>query len=737
MPDVGEVRYKVKVDNSEVESGIKGTEDKLGKGGKKAGSQFAQGFKAGMDPVKSDNEKLADAVTGKWQTAAKVVGASFAALTAGAVAFGVKSIDLASDLSEVQNVVDVTFGDSADKVNEWAEKAGAAYGMSELAAKQYASTIGAMLKSMGMSADATEEMSLALTGLAGDMASFYNLDASEAFEKLRAGISGETEPLKQLGINMSVANLEAFAMEKGLLAAADGSKELAQARDELALKEMKLEELRAKGTATASQIASAELAVQKAQDKVNDSLTVGFDELDAATQSQIRYEYIMQATADAQGDFSRTSDSLANQQRILQMEVETLSADLGTALLPVALEVVSGLRSMVQWASENGNTLGIMAIAVAGITAAIIAYSTSLTLAASGMTIASIAGAAFGAVLGFITSPITLVILGITALIAAGVALYQNWDTVSAWAGETWQKIQDAFAAGVEAVKGFLQAVIDFVKDNWAGLLLLLVNPFLGAFKLLYDNCEGFRDTVDNMVARVKQAFENMKNGISSAVGRVRDAIVNGFQAAVDFITSLPGKALGWGKDFIQGFVDGIKAKISGVVDTVKGVADTIASFLHFSKPDKGPLREYETWMPDMMKGLAKTLMDSTNEVEAAANSAATRIASGVARGVGVAAYAGGGIPSAAVRPSVQEKLAQPSAGIASDLMRELMPVVYSGGGHEGLQQTANSLMASVMQGVPPVGSARIEVPVSIDGREVARATAWYMGEQLAWEERR
>lgn len=681
MPDVGEVRYKVKVDNSEVESGIKGTEDKLGKGGKKAGSQFAQGFKAGMDPVKSDNEKLADAVTGKWQTAAKVVGASFAALTAGAVAFGVKSIDLASDLSEVQNVVDVTFGDSADKVNEWAEKAGAAYGMSELAAKQYASTIGAMLKSMGMSADATEEMSLALTGLAGDMASFYNLDASEAFEKLRAGISGETEPLKQLGINMSVANLEAFALSQGIETA--------------------------------------------------------YDSMTQAEQATLRYQYIMQAAADAQGDFSRTSDSLANQQRILQMEVETLSADLGTALLPVALEVVSGLRSMVQWASENGNTLGIMAIAVAGITAAIIAYSTSLTLAASGMTIASIAGAAFGAVLGFITSPITLVILGITALIAAGVALYQNWDTVSAWAGETWQKIQDAFAAGVEAVKGFLQAVIDFVKDNWAGLLLLLVNPFLGAFKLLYDNCEGFRNTVDNMVARVKQAFENMKNGISSAVGRVRDSIVNGFQAAVDFITSLPGKALGWGKDFIQGFVDGIRDKISGVVDTVKGVADTIASFLHFSKPDKGPLREYETWMPDMMKGIAKTIMASTGEVEAAANSAALHIASGIARGVGVAAYAGGGIPSAAVRPSVQEKLAQPSAGIASDFMRELMPVAYSGGGHEGLQQTANSLMASVMQGVPSVGSARIEVPVSIDGREVARATAWYMGEQLAWEERR
>ncbi|MBM6914026.1 hypothetical protein H6B33_01230 [Gemmiger formicilis] len=734
MPDVGEVRYKVKVDDSNVEQDIKSTEDKLEKGGKRVGSQFAQGLKAGMDPVKSDNEKLADAVTGKWQSAAKVVGASFAALTAGAVAFGVKSIDLASDLSEVQNVVDVTFGDSADKVNKWAKEAGAAYGMSELAAKQYASTIGAMLKSMGMSADATEEMSLALTGLAGDMASFYNLDASDAFEKLRAGISGETEPLKQLGINMSVANLEAFAMEKGLLAAADGSKELAQARDELALKEMKLEELRAKGTATASQIASAELAVQKAQDKVNDSLTVGFDELDAATQAQIRYEYIMQATADAQGDFSRTSDSLANQQRILQMEVETLSADLGTALLPAALEVVGGLRSMVGWVSENGDKLGILAISVAGITAAIIAYSASLTLAASGMTLASIAGAAFGAVLGFITSPITLVILGITALIAAGVALYQNWDTVSAWAGETWQKIQEVFATGVEAVKGLLQAVIDFVKNNWVGLALLLVNPFVGAFKLLYDNFEGFRNTVDNIVARVKQAFVNMGTGISTTVGNIRDAIVNGFQRAVEYITGLPGKALQWGKDFVQGFVDGIKNKLTAVADTVKGVANTIASYLHFSRPDRGPLREYEEWGPDMLKGIARTITDNTGTVEKAASHAAAGIASGIARGLGAAAYSVGGLPRASRQPAAAPA-AGISPGIASDLMHGLMPAAPSGADYGDLRQTARALMDAT-QSPSTGGSIRIEVPLSIDGREVARATAWYMDEQLAWEER-
>lgn len=736
MVDVGEVRYKVKVDDSGIDADQKKVEDKLGKGGKSAGSQFTEGFKAGVDPVKSENDKVADAVTDKWKTTAKVVGASFAAMAAGAVAFGVKSIGLASDLSEVQNVVGTTFEGSADKINKWAESAGEAFGLSELAAKQYTSTLGAMLKSMGMSEDATTEMSIALAGLAGDMASFYNLDPEEAFEKLRSGISGETEPLKQLGINMSVANLEAFALEKGLLAAADGSKELAQARDELALKEMKLKELRAKGTATASQIASAELAVQKAQDKVNDSLTVGFDELDAATQAQIRYEYIMQATADAQGDFADTSDSLANQQRILQMEVETLSADLGQALLPAALSVVGWLRDLVQWAGESKTVLSVLAVAVTGITAAIIAYSASLQLAATGMTLATAAGAAFGAVTAFLTSPITLTIAAITALIAAGVALYQNWDTVSAWAAKTWDKITELFSAGVEAAKAILQSIIDFTKNNWAGLLLLLVNPFVGAFKLLYENCEGFRKTVNNMVDRVKQAFVNMKDSISSTVGGIRDAIVNGIQQAVEYITGLPGKALQWGKDFMQGFADGISAFAGQIVDRVKGIADTIASYLHFSRPDVGPLRDYEQWMPDMMKGIAKGMTENVGTVETAAFKVSDGIAESVRRGLGVSAFSGGGVASL---PSLPADGASRTTAMDEllNVYQNSLSVNYPGiGGFSAVRQAAQATADSATRAGTLSRSTRIEVPVSIDGREVARATAWYMGEELAWEER-
>ena len=706
MPDVGEVRYKTQVDNSDVDQQINQTEEKIKKASqgaesavkaaneaveksskdaaaavasdadkaadavksaaKEAGDGFSSGFAAGLDPAKQTNSEVADAVVGKWQSAAKTVGVAFAGMAAGAVAFGVKSIDLASDLAEVQNVVDVTFGDGAEEINQWAESAGAAFGLSELSAKQYSSTIGAMLKSMGLSSEATQEMSLALTGLAGDMASFYNLDASDAFEKLRSGISGETEPLKQLGTNMSVANLEAFALSKGI--------------------------------------------------------TTAYDSMSQAEQATLRYQYIMEATADAQGDFSRTSDSLANQQRILQMEVETLSADLGAALLPVALDVVGALRDLVQWASENSTTVAILAVAVTGITAAIIAYSASLTLAASGMTLATAAGAAFGAVVAFLTSPITLVIAAITALVAAGILLYKNWDEVSAWAASAWDKIKETISGAIEAVKGFFQSIIDFVKNNWQSLLLLLVNPFAGAFKLLYEHCEGFRNTVNNMVNKVKEAFSNLATGISTTVGNIRDFIVNGFQHAVDYITSLPGKALEWGKDFIQGFADGVRARISSITDAVKGVADTITSWLHFSKPDVGPLREYEKWMPDMVHGLAAGVRQNEGELESAVSSMADSSSSQPKK----MAY------KAAQWAGFDSGL--PASGSISPGTFPYIPL-FDFGAHQMAQDERQTIEVNITPHPSSAGTT-IEVPVSIDGREVARASAWYMGEQLAWEER-
>lgn len=159
--------------------------------------------------------------------------------------------------------------------------------------------------------------------------------------------------------------------------------------------------------------------------------------------------------------------------------------------------------------------------------------------------------------------------------------------------------------------------------------VIAIITAIVAAVVLLYNKCEWFRNAVNAIIEKIKGYWEAFKNKVSSIVTaiisfftnlvgavktkatQIKNAIVNGINSAVSFITSLPGKALKWGKDFIQGFINGIKKKISGIIDAVKGIGSKIRSFLHFSRPDEGPLRDYETWMPDMMKGMAKSLTSS------------------------------------------------------------------------------------------------------------------------------
>lgn len=207
------------------------------------------------------------------------------------ISFGKSCIELGSTLSEVQNVVDVTFGAMSETINRFARDALEEFGLSETSAKKYTSTMGAMLKSMGFTTQAAAEMSMEMTGLSADMASFYNLDSETAFEKIRAGISGETEPLKQLGINMSVANLEAFALSQGI--------------------------------------------------------TKAYNAMTQQEQAMLRYNYLMQATADAQGDFARTSDGWANQVRVLTERFNALKAAIGQGLIAVLTPVIKVLNSLL------------------------------------------------------------------------------------------------------------------------------------------------------------------------------------------------------------------------------------------------------------------------------------------------------------------------------------------------------------------------------------------------------
>lgn len=234
-----------------------------------------------------------DGISNNFGGMLKKIVAGFSAVKIGQalLRIGKDAINAASDLEEVQNVVDVTFGDGAAKIESWSKTAGVQFGLTETQAKKFASTMGAMMKSSGLAGEQIVDMSTDLAGLAADMASFYNLDFETAFQKIRSGISGETEPLKQLGINMSVANLNAYALQKGL--------------------------------------------------------SKTFEQMTQGEQTMLRYQYIMSATADAQGDFSRTSDGYANSLRTLETNIENVKTKLGKLLIPAMEDAISWVNSFL------------------------------------------------------------------------------------------------------------------------------------------------------------------------------------------------------------------------------------------------------------------------------------------------------------------------------------------------------------------------------------------------------
>lgn len=233
----------------------------------------------------------------------KKVGAAIGSIVAAGqlVQFGKQAIDAASDLQEVQNVVDTVFGGMSGTINSWAKGAMDAFGLSETSAKQFTSTMGAMLKSSGITGNALQTMSINMAALSADMASFYNLSADQAFEKIRAGISGETEPLKQLGINMSVANLEAYALANGI--------------------------------------------------------TKSYDAMTQAEQTILRYNYLLSVTGDAQHDFERTSGSWANQTRVLAENFNRLKTVIGEGLIAALTPLVQLLNTLIQRVIDFANAI--------------------------------------------------------------------------------------------------------------------------------------------------------------------------------------------------------------------------------------------------------------------------------------------------------------------------------------------------------------------------------------------
>lgn len=207
------------------------------------------------------------------------------------VEFGKEAVGLASDLQEVQNVVDTAFGDMANQCEEFAKSSIKSFGMSELKAKQFSSTYMAMGKGSGLEAQKAADMALGATARIGDIASFYNKSFEEADTMMKSIWTGETESLKRIGVVMTEVNLQQHAHTQGI--------------------------------------------------------KKSYSEMTQAEKIALRYSYVMEQTALAQGDFEKTSGSWANQTRILKENFDSIKASLGTAFIQTLTPVVQMLNGLV------------------------------------------------------------------------------------------------------------------------------------------------------------------------------------------------------------------------------------------------------------------------------------------------------------------------------------------------------------------------------------------------------
>ena len=396
------------------------------------------------------------------------LGAAGAGIAAAVGILG-SSIGPASDLNETLSKTTVVFGDQAAAVMKFAQTSTTALGMTQNEALAAAATYGNLFRSMEMSESTSAEMSTGLVQLAADLASFNNIDPSIALDKLRAGLTGEAEPLKALGVNINQALIEQKAFELGLW---DGEQALT-----------------------------------------------------ANMKAQASYALIMEQTALAQGDFARTSDGLANQQRIVGATLEQLRATIGTALLPAITALVSKFAELAsdprfqEFIAKAAEAVGNLAMKVVEALPGIIDWFQKISdwlsehegviigvLVALGLAVAVFAKSVIVSMAPVIAG-MAPVILAITAIAAAVALLYEAWK--NDWSGirttltRAWEKIQPVFETIKQWLATAIPAAIDamgkaftWVKDN-------VLTPVKGAF-------DGIREAIEKVVNWVGTVGEKL-----------------------------------------------------------------------------------------------------------------------------------------------------------------------------------------------------------------------------------
>lgn len=320
-------------------------------------------------------------------------------------------------------------------------------------------------------------------------------------------------------------------------------------------------------------------------------------------------------------------DNLTGDITVLKSMLQELAISLGDLLMPALREVVGGIQGVVDWLNslDEGTKETILQVAlVAAAVGPVILVIGKIITGIGGLitavgTITSAIGTVTGVLAG-VTAPMILIPVAIAGIIAAIVLCVKHWDEIKEAASTAATVIAQKWDEFKTKIKEIWDTTVANIKTAVNNMKTNVSNVFL-AVKTDAVN------KVTELKTKAITTFENLKTSIREKANNIKEAIMGAFTDAVEYITSLPRKALDWGRDIINGLVDGIRNAIGNVTQVMRDVADTIADFIHFSEPDKGPLSNFHTFMPDMMKQMVQGIKAGIPKINDAMNGLAGSMA--------------------------------------------------------------------------------------------------------------
>ena len=521
-----------------------------------------------------------------------------------------------------------------------------------------------MAKPTKESAAAMERLGLELYDSEGRMYSFR-----EIMDNLRTGFQEINMPLDQY--NAELDALDA-ALESGELT----QKKYESALEELNLQAFGAEgaeKARAAAMLGGARAMSGLLAIANASEADYQKLTAA---VDGSSESFAKLadgsvvplsealasgqEIIEQYNGAAEAMAKTMEDNLEGDVTKLKSAAQELAISIGTLLMPLAREIIEKIQSIVDYMNSLdestkqrivtiagivaavGPVLLIIGKVVTGIGAVVSAVGTiSAAISAAIPVITGIAATLTGTVIPAIAAvvvPILPIVAAIAAVIAIIVVCVKHWDQIKEAASVAVEKMKEAWTnfkdhmselwnglkqKTSETVSNMSQKWNQFKTDTSQKWEQVKTTTLRIAATIAVDAVNRFQEMKNNALNKVNElknnavnAFNNLRSSISSTIGNISSTIINGFSNAVSYITSLPSRAWGWGRDIISGVVDGIRNAIGSLISAMSDVAGTISSYIHFTEPDKGPLSNFHTYMPDMMHQIAQGIENGIPQIE-------------------------------------------------------------------------------------------------------------------------